>query len=131
MQRFRGIRRMVSAGLAVGALTMGLVAAAPAVTSGASTPTTATWAELPSDPPNYIFPFMSLAFFSVSNINQFQELMYRPLYWFGNGSRRTNPSLSLAENPVYSDGNTTVTIDLKPYKWSNGETVTPRTSCSG
>jgi len=42
-----------------------------------------------------------------------------------------NPSLSLAENPVYSDGNTTVTIDLKPYKWSNGETVTARTSCSG
>ena len=125
MQRFRGIRRMVSAGLAVGALTMGLVAAAPAVTSGASTPTTATWAELPSDPPNYIFPFMSLAFFSVSNINQFQELMYRPLYWFGNGSTpNLNPSLSLAENPVYSDGNTTVTIDLKPYKWSNGETVT-------
>jgi len=100
MQRFRGIRRMVSAGLAVGALTMGLVAAAPAVTSGASTPTTATWAELPSDPPNYIFPFMSLAFFSVSNINQFQELMYRPLYWFGNGSTpNLNPSLSLAENP--------------------------------
>ena len=44
---------------------------------------TATWAELPSALPNYIFPFMSLAFFSVTNINQFQYLMYRPLYWFG------------------------------------------------
>ena len=29
---------------------------------------------------------MSLAFFSVANINQFQELMYRPLYWFGKGA---------------------------------------------
>ena len=42
-----------------------------------------TWAEPPSDVPNYIFPFMSLAFFSVTNLSQFQQLMYRPLYWFG------------------------------------------------
>ena len=68
---------------------------------------------------------MNLAYFSVSNINQFQFLMYRPLYWFGNGAQPTlNPSLSLAENPVYSNNNTTVVMKLKPYKWSNGETVT-------
>ena len=43
---------------------------------------------------------MSLAFFSVNNINQFQYLMYRPLYWFGNGSTpNLNPSLSLAAQP--------------------------------
>ena len=75
--------------------------------------------------PNYIFPFMSLAFFSVSNISDLQQLMYRPLYWFGNGSNPTlNPSLSLASNPAYSKGNTVVSFTIKPYKFSNGETVT-------
>jgi peptide/nickel transport system substrate-binding protein len=119
------IRRMVGVGLAAGALTLGLITLAPATSSGASTPTTASWAELPQTPPNYIFPFMSLAFFSVSTINQFQFLMYRPLYWFGNGSTpNLNPSLSLAQNPVYTNNGETVTIDMKPYKWSNGETVT-------
>ena len=86
---------------------------------------TASMAFPPSAVPNYIFPFMSLAFFSVYNISNLQQLMYRPLYWFGNGSDPTlNPSLSLASKPVYSKGNTVVSFTLKPYKWSNGETVT-------
>ena len=68
---------------------------------------------------------MSLQFFSVSNINQFQYLMYRPLYWFGNGATpNLNLRLSLATAPTYSTDNKSVTINLKPYKWSNGETVT-------
>ena len=51
--------------------------------------------------------------------------MYRPLYWFGNGtSPNLNPSLSLASNPTYSNNNTTVVVKLKNYKWSNGESVT-------
>ena len=87
--------------------------------------TTATWAEAPQTPPNYIFPFMSLAFFSVSNSEQFQYMMYRPLYWFGQGSTpNLNTSLSLAQTPTYSADGKTVTLNLKPYKWSNGETVT-------
>ncbi len=49
--------------------------------------------------------------------------MYRPLYWFGNGASPTlNTSLSLADTPVYKGNN--VTITMKPWKWSNGETVT-------
>jgi peptide/nickel transport system substrate-binding protein len=86
---------------------------------------TATWAEAPNTRPNYIFPFMNLAYFTVANIYQFQYLMYRPLYWFGDKGQPTlNPSLSLAENPVYSNHDATVSVRLKPYKWSNGETVT-------
>jgi peptide/nickel transport system substrate-binding protein len=112
---------------------MGLIAAACGSSSSSTSTTSAsnanttvaTWAQAPQDPPNYIFPFMSLAFFSVSNSEQFQYLMFRPLYWFGNGSTpNLNPSLSLANSPSYSNGSTTVTITLKPYKWSNGETVT-------
>ena len=58
--------------------------------------------------------------------------MYRPLYWFGNGTTpNLNPSLSLADNPVYTNSGTTVTVDLKNYKWSNGETRhRPGRACS-
>jgi peptide/nickel transport system substrate-binding protein len=86
---------------------------------------TATWAELPGSNPNMIFPFDPSGFFSVPNINEFQYLMYRPLYWFGQGSTpNLNLSLSIGKQPVYSNGDQTVTIDLNSYKWSNGETVT-------
>jgi peptide/nickel transport system substrate-binding protein len=85
----------------------------------------AYFAEPPQAVPNYIFPFMTLSFFNVDNIQQFQQLMYRPLYWFGNGSDPTmNSSLSLASEPKYSKSNTVVSFKLKHYKWSNGETVT-------
>jgi len=94
--------------------------------STAGTPVTggtAAWAEPPSDTPNYIFPFTSSAYISVSNIDQFSFLMYRPLFWFGDGSQPTlNPSLSLANYPTFSGNN--VTITLKPYMWSNGTPVT-------
>jgi peptide/nickel transport system substrate-binding protein len=83
---------------------------------------TAVFALPPSTTPNYIFPFTSSSYFSVVNAEDFQYLMYRPLYWFGNGASPTlNSSLSLADAPVYSGNN--VTITLKDWKWSNGETI--------
>jgi peptide/nickel transport system substrate-binding protein len=87
----------------------------------------ASFAETPGYPPNMILPFYSAQYSSTGNAYQFQQLMYRPLYWFGaNGKLGPNPdpSESLAAPPVYSDGNTIVTINMKPYKWSNGEPVT-------
>lgn len=88
---------------------------------------TATFALPPDTTPNYIFPLSPLQDFSVTNLSQFQYLMYRPLYWFGdNGSVNLNPSLSLANTPVYTDGGKSVTIVLKPYKWSDGTPVTTR-----
>lgn len=117
------IRRAVSAALAAGTLTVGLMALAPATTAGASTPTSATWAELPATTPNFILPYYPGSLCSVANIDQFQWLMYRPLYWFGNGATpAVNPKLSLAGSPQYSGD--TVTVTLKNYKWSNGEPVT-------
>lgn len=88
---------------------------------------TANWAEAPQATPNYIFPFASFSYFSVANLTQFQELMYRPLYWFGKGATpNLNPQLSLAQNPTYTNGGKTVTVNLKSYVWSNGEKVTPQ-----
>ena len=84
---------------------------------------TMTIAEAAAGGPNYIFPMMGGAYFSVSNF-QLIYMMFRPLYWFGVGSTPDlNAGLSVASVPVYSNGNKTVTVKLKGYKWSNGETV--------
>jgi peptide/nickel transport system substrate-binding protein len=74
---------------------------------------------------NWIFPFMSLTYFSVYNSQDFQYQMYRPLYMFGGESVQptVNYPLSPANAPVYTNGGKTVTISLKGWKWSNGETV--------
>src|ERR1051326_381403 len=87
----------------------------------------AVFAEAPAAIPNYIFPLTSGGVFSVANLSQFQYLMYRPLYWFGdNGTVKLNSSLSLAKDPVYSPDGTMVTIKLKGWKWSDGTTITSR-----
>jgi peptide/nickel transport system substrate-binding protein len=97
---------------------VGAATAGPKIKGG-----TAVWALPPSSAPNYIFPFESSAYLSTYNSLSFAQLMYRPLYWFGNGAQPVlNPSLSLANPPAWS-GNT-VTITLKHYRWSNGSPVT-------
>lgn len=117
------IRKAVGSALTVGALTLGMVALAPSTPSGASTPSTVTWAEAEATTPNFIFPFYPGSLCSVANIDQFQFLMYRPLYWFGTGgSPSLNPEFSLASPPTYSGK--TVTVNMKNYKWSDGESVT-------
>ena len=86
---------------------------------------TAYFAEATQAVPNYIFPFASLQYFSVASLSQFQQLMYRPLYWFGKGSTpNVNYPLSIAKPPVFAQGGTVIKVTMKPYKWSNGETVT-------
>jgi peptide/nickel transport system substrate-binding protein len=74
---------------------------------------------------NCIFPFQGTQCYSVTNYEDFQYLMVRPLYMFGgnNNSITVNYPLSPANAPVYSNGGKTVVINLKGWKWSNGETV--------
>jgi peptide/nickel transport system substrate-binding protein len=84
---------------------------------------TAVMAEPPSQAPSYIFPFMAPSVSTNQNLFDFTYLMYRPLYWFGNGAQPTlNTSLSLASPATFSGRN--VTITLKHYMWSNGTPVT-------
>jgi len=95
-------------------------------TSAGGTPLkggTASVAWPPGAQANWIWPFSPITNYSVYNAQGFQWLMYRPLYLFGNNgnSLTLNTALSVANAPVYS-GNT-VTINLKGWKWSNGETV--------
>ncbi len=86
---------------------------------------TVTMAEEPGAQPNWIWPFTPITNYSVYNSQYFQWLMYRPLYMFGdNGTSETvNYPLSLASAPVYSNGGKTVVINMKGWKWSDGETV--------
>jgi peptide/nickel transport system substrate-binding protein len=124
--RFRLRGRMVMAG--VGAAALALVAGACSTSGGASSGAPvnggiAVMAEPPSLTPNYIFPFASSVYASNENIFDLDWLMYRPLYWFGDGDQPTvNNSLSLAYPPSFTG--TTVTIKLKHYLWSNGTPVT-------
>jgi peptide/nickel transport system substrate-binding protein len=73
---------------------------------------------------NWIWPFQGLANYSVTNAEA-QQMLYRPLYWFGNtkGQPVVDPSLSVADQPTFTNGGKTATIKLKDYKWSNGETL--------
>ncbi len=75
---------------------------------------------------NWIFPFYAITNASVYNSNQFQWLMYRPLYMFGNNTPSNvtvNYPLSPANAPVYTNGGKTVSVTMKGWKWSDGETV--------
>jgi len=86
----------------------------------------ATFAEPPSATPNYIFPFESAQYDTVNNVSQFQYLMYRPLYMFGapaSTSVTLNAPLSLGDAPTYTNNDTTATITMGKYMWSNGEPV--------
>lgn len=101
-------------------LTLGLIT--PTVSGAASG--TITFAEGPGANPNYIFPYMGCQYFSVDNINQFQLLMFRPMYIFGlGGSPAVQYKISPADKPVLTNGNKTATITMKGWKFADGQTV--------
>lgn len=86
---------------------------------------TASFGFISGQAPNYIWPFIPITYESVPNGQNFQQILYRPLYMFGNNgtSVQVDYALGPADAPAYSNGGRTVTIQLKGWKWSNGETV--------
>lgn len=98
--------------------------------SGGSNPSstvankTLTIAEGANASPNYILPFYPPSACTVTNTSQFEQMMYRPLYWFGlAGSASLQPQLSAGNLPVYSKNNTTVSVTTKGWKFTDGQTV--------
>jgi peptide/nickel transport system substrate-binding protein len=91
---------------------------------------TATIALTPIDSQfNYIFPLLNFTNDTFANVSYSQYLMWRPLYWFGSpGHVGVNDKESLADpvSVTRSGGNTIATIQLKPYRWSDGTPVTSR-----
>jgi peptide/nickel transport system substrate-binding protein len=133
-----GLRRAVCAGvsLAIAGLSLAAWTSGSALGSvratGASQATAAKvhggtiiWAEPPATTPNWILPFASDPYFGNINFLDFWPLMFRPLYFFGGETNQptVDEPLSIAKLPVFSAGGTTVTINLKGWKWSNGQTV--------
>jgi peptide/nickel transport system substrate-binding protein len=122
----RKFRQFVTMGAATCSLTIGIVATSVGATAHTGTGTI-TFAEAAGANPNYIFPYLNCAYASVNNINQFQWLMYRPLYWLGQGgSSAYVPSLSTARTPAFSNANKTLTITMKGWKFANGHLVDAR-----
>ena len=73
--------------------------------SGTPAAGTVTWAEAPGTAPTYIFPVVPGADLTVTTVNSFQFELWRPLYWYTNGTAPTEtPSMSLASQPKYSTG---------------------------
>lgn len=96
------------------------------VTAPGAKTNTVTVAEQPNLQPNFILPFPDVTHLSPTNL-PWQEMIYPPLYWFGQGGKTVlNTDKSLAEAPVYSADRQTVTIKLKPWKWSNGDPITAK-----
>jgi peptide/nickel transport system substrate-binding protein len=98
-------------------------AAAGAATSGGS----ASFALPPDATPNWIFPIATPAHLASYNAT-IQSQMWLPLYGYDTnaGTLAYDPAISAAEQPVYSNDDTTVTITLRDLTWSNGKKLTSR-----
>ncbi|HVB50900.1 MAG TPA: ABC transporter substrate-binding protein [Acidimicrobiales bacterium] len=115
------LRLALTIGLVTAAASLGLIV--PTLSGAAAPHGTITIAEGPGANPNYIFPYYSGQYCSVANIN-LMEPVFRPLYWFGLGnSAALQPKISTGFLPRYSNGNKTVTIKMKGWKFADGQTV--------
>lgn len=86
-----------------------------------------TYGFLAADAPNWILPIINSADNSVYNAFDFIWQMWRPTYYTPDGSTpAVNQALSVANPPVWSNGDKTMSITLKPWKWSNGGTLSSK-----
>jgi len=92
-------------------------------TSGGS----ASFALPPDATPNWIFPIATPAHLASYNAT-IQSEMWLPLYGYDTnaGTLAYDQAISAAEQPVYSNNDTTVTITLRDLTWSNGKKLTSR-----
>jgi peptide/nickel transport system substrate-binding protein len=104
----------------------GAIGGVPMAAAGAKVKAgTITWALPPGATPNWIMPVIPSANNSVYNAFTFIYEMWRPLYWTVNGTvPEVVNSMSPANAPVWSNGDKTMTITMKNWKWSNGKPVT-------
>jgi peptide/nickel transport system substrate-binding protein len=124
----------VSAVLAISACSNSTSGGASSGASGAGSASgtataggSASFALPPDATPNWIFPIGTPGHLASYN-SSIQSEMYLPLYGYDttSGTLAYDPAISAAEQPVYSNGNKTVTITLRNLTWSNGKKVTSR-----
>lgn len=128
MARPRPVVAAAIAGLAVLLMTMSLAGASSASTAKTVHAKSAsshviTWAEAPGATPNWIWPFVPPEYLTTANADD--SWMYLSLYSYGTAKNplAIDEAESPADAPVYSNHDKTVTIKMKGWKWSNGETV--------
>ena len=135
--RAGGLHRLALLVLAL-ALVATVCAAPPAVASAkkkaepvvakkkASPGGTVTFAFQPTDEFSWMLPLENGANEEPWELST-DECLWLPLYFEGKGSDPViDYARSLADPPVYSDGDRTITIKLRHYVWSDGEPVTTR-----
>jgi peptide/nickel transport system substrate-binding protein len=92
-----------------GAVAVVVVIAAVAIgigVSGGSNPSstvankTLTIAEGANASPNYILPFYPPSACTVTNTSQFEQMMFRPLYWFGLAGSASLAAATLSREPA-------------------------------
>ena len=85
---------------------------------------TLTIGQITGQTPTYIMPVAPGADTSTQTIS-FMSNLYIPLYFGPDGAApKVNEALSAAEPPVFSNGDKTVSITIKPgLKWANGAPV--------
>ncbi len=70
---------------------------------------------------------MSSQYVNSANLAPFQDLMWRPLYWWDGSPYKVNAQRSLANPPVFKNHDKDVVITLKRnWKFSNGERLSPK-----
>jgi peptide/nickel transport system substrate-binding protein len=102
--------------------------AAGTASSGTASPGgSASFALPPDATPNWIFPIATPAHLASYN-STIQAEMWLPLYGYdtNSGTLAYDPAISAAEQPAYSDNDTTVTVTLRNLTWSDGKKVTSR-----
>jgi|HubBroStandDraft_3_1064219.scaffolds.fasta_scaffold05122_5 peptide/nickel transport system substrate-binding protein len=105
----------------------GSIGAIPAAGTPSGTAGTITYAMVPGGVPNWILPMPTSAANSVYNVFNFEWQMWPPMYYAPKGSTPTvDSTLSVANPPVWSNGDKTMTITVKPWKWSNGQTLSSK-----
>jgi peptide/nickel transport system substrate-binding protein len=76
--------------------------------------------------PNFIFPLAPATNTDGFNAN-LTGLMWPNLVYAGDGGQSiVNPNESLYSSLTYSNGDRTITMVLKPWKWSDGQPITSR-----
>jgi len=111
-----------------GAVTQpGSIGEIPAAGTPSGTAGSITYGYLSANAPNWIMPIIPSANYSVYNSYVFGWQMWRPLYYYPQGTTITiDQALSPADPPVWSNGDKTMSITLKAWKWSNGQTLSSK-----
>ncbi len=80
--------------------------------------------ETPGAPPTSIFPLEGCAQDTLANVQQFQDLLYRPLYWYGlSGSPGYQAALSPATTPTTNKTTTQVSFAMRGWHFADGRPV--------